>query len=252
MLLNFLLLFSKKRYLILYNLFLQGELSYTVTMTFFIANLKQNFSQTELKLYLDTLKSPQNKEKIIVIAGSYPHLPLIHQAGFLVASQNISHFSNGPHTGSVGIEQIKDLITYSIIGHSETRRELGEDSKLIAKKAKLLLSHLVTPIICLDLPYLEEQITDLKHELLEIKNLIFAFEPESAIGSGQTENPSKANEIAFKIKVMSNNQSLNILYGGSVDPYNVSDFTSQEHISGVLVGSASLDPSSFEKIVENG
>lgn len=219
-------------------------------MQYFIANWKQNFSLKEAQEWFSRFAPPSTKDQIIV-ATSHIHLGSITPSPQLsLAAQFVSPYANGAHTGQIGVQQLHGLVDYCLVGHSETRRDLQETDQLVAQKVRLLQKANITPIVCLDLPYLESQIRVLLLELLEIKNLIFAYEPLSAIGTGQSESPQRANEIAFKITTLAHNRSLPILYGGSVDPFNVTDYLSQEYISGVLVGSASLDPEEFAKIIK--
>ena len=221
-------------------------------MTYFIANWKQNLKLQEAQDWLTHFSPDSNKNNKTIIAPSHLYLPSLNPSGDVsLAAQNVSPFENGSHTGQIGVDQIKSFVEYCIIGHSETRSELGDTDASVAQKARLLQKANITPIICLDEPYLESQIRTLKLELLELKDIIFAYEPASAIGSGQPETPSRANEVAFKITNFAHNRSLPVLYGGSVDHLNVTDFTSQDHLSGVLVGSASLDPEEFAKIVNS-
>ena len=219
-------------------------------MQYFIANWKQNFSLKEAQEWFSRFAPPSTKDQIIV-ATSHIHLGSITPSPQLsLAAQFVSPYDNGAHTGQIGAQQLRGLVDYCLVGHSETRKDHQETDQLVAQKVRLLQTANITPIVCLDLPYLESQIRVLLLELLEIKNLIFAYEPLSAIGTGQSESPQRANEIAFKITTLAHNRSLPILYGGSVDPFNVTDYLSQEYISGVLVGSASLDPEEFAKIIK--
>ena len=222
-------------------------------MTYYIANWKQNLTLQEAQNWLTHFPGQTTEKKKIIIAGSFLHLPILTgQQNIIPAIQDISPYENGPHTGQIGVQQVKDLAQFCLVGHSESRKELGITDSEVAQKVRLLLKVNITPIVCLDQPYLESQIRTLQLELLELKDLIFAYEPASAIGSSQPETPARANEIAFKILNLSHNRSLPILYGGSVDHLNIADFLTQEFLSGVLIGSASLDPGEFAKITEQG
>lgn len=217
-------------------------------MNYFIANFKQNLNQSDINTWLEEFNKvfvSQDDQKII-IAPSFPFLKSLSQSKNLsLAAQDISPFSSGAHTSQVGAEQIKEFVDFCIIGHSETRS--SNDSKQIADKAKRLIENNITPIVCLDLPYLESQIKNLKDASIDLSSLIYAYEPASAIDSDEPEDPQQANQVAQQINQLTS--SSNVLYGGSVDDKNVEVFLSQPHISGVLVGSASLDPIKFAKIV---
>lgn len=217
-------------------------------MNYFIANFKQNLKQSDLNTWLEEFNKnfvPQDNQKII-ISPSFPFLQsLNNSANFSLAAQDVSPFSSGAHTGQVGAEQVKEFIDFCIIGHSETRS--SSDLSQVVNKAQRLIENNITPIVCLDLPYLESQIKSLKEASIEPSSLIYAYEPASAIDSDEPEDPHQANQVAKQINQLTS--SPNVLYGGSVDDQNVDVFLSQPHINGVLVGSASLDPIKFAKIV---
>ncbi len=221
---------------------------------YLVANFKQNLNLSQLSSWLThfTAKYVPVPDVQIIIAGSYIHLPSLNQyrPQLSIASQDISPFESGAHTGQIGLSQLTDFIDYSLVGHSEVRRDHQDTDKNVAIKAKLLLKANITPIICLDLPYLESQIALLKRELLSLDKLIFAYEPNTAIGTGHPDTPQNANQIAFKIKGLTN-RSFPVLYGGSVTPDNVHQFTSQEYLNGALVGTASLNPQTFISLVSN-
>jgi len=221
-------------------------------MSYFIANWKQNLSIKEVEDWRDHFSFPPSQNTRVIVAAPHIHLPLLQgQKQLSLAAQNVSPFENGAHTGQVGASQLKDLVEFCIVGHSETRKELGDTDHTVAQKVRLLQQANITPIICVDQPYLESQIRTLLLELLEIKNVIFAYEPAASIGTGRADSPQRANEIAFKITTLAHNRSLPIIYGGSVDHLNVDDFITQDYLSGVLVGSASLDPEEFAKIIRH-
>lgn len=221
-------------------------------MKYFIANWKQNLNLKEAQDWVTHFTSPATSGDKVIVAGSHLHLPLLNDSDqFVAAAQNTSAYENGAHTGQVGVEQLRNLVEYCLVGHSETRKELGDTDHLVAQKVRLLQKANITPIVCLDQPYLESQIRTLLLELLELDNLIFAYEPAAAIGSGRPETPQRANEVAFKISTLAHNKAIPVIYGGSVDHINAAEFLSQDYISGVLVGSASLDPDEFAKIIRH-
>lgn len=223
-------------------------------MKYLVANFKQNFTFADLKTYLTLfIKNHQpHPEKQVILAGSFIHLPVLSQnkIGFSVSAQTVSRYPSGPHTGQIGAPELQGLADYCLVGHSEVRRELGDTDQSVTQKVKLLQQNSLTPIICVDSPYLESQIQNLKTELLTLENLFFAYEPLSAIGTGQPDTPAKANEMAFKIKNLTS-KSFPVLYGGSVTPDNVREFTQQEYVDGVLVGTASLDPQIFIDLINH-
>jgi triosephosphate isomerase len=119
---------------------------------------------------------------------------------------------------------------------------------MVAQKAKLLLENAITPIVCLDTPYLDEQIKDLFRNDVDVSHCYFVYEPVSAVGTGRPVNPTDAGHVANQISFLLDN-SAPVLYGGSVTGDNVSGFLDQPTIAGVLVGTDSLEPTLFADII---
>lgn len=154
-----------------------------------------------------------------------------------LGAQDVSSFPGGPHTGEVTAQQVAEFATYTIIGHSERRRELGETDTVLVQKALMAKSAGLTPIFCVqgeDTPIPENVET-------------VAYEPVEAIGTGHPDTPDNAERVAHIIKTKNKNVT-DVLYGGSVTWDNVKNFIEKESISGVLVGGASLDPAAFASI----
>ncbi len=222
---------------------------YTLSMKYFLANFKQHLTLSDLDSWLKHFCPAPNPDHRIILAPSFPFLSYLKEhSSYPLAAQNVSSYATGSFTGQVGVPQIQDLVDYCLLGHTEVRLHLGDTDKDVAAKARLLTNSSIIPIVCLDTPYLESQITLLKHELLDLSNLIFAYEPADAVGTGKPESPKRANEIAFKIKMLAG-KTCPVLYGGSVTPENVASFLEQEYLDGFIVGTASLDPHNFAKIV---
>lgn len=187
-----------------------------------------------------------------------------------VGAQNMSDQVSGAFTGEVSPEMLKDAgVTIVILGHSERRAIYGETDDFINRKVKLALSHDLDVILCVG-ETLEERESGkleevLKRQIVEglkdvsadsMENIIVAYEPVWAIGTGKTATPDDANSAhAFirneieKLYGKSVAESLIIQYGGSVKPSNVKDLMAMEHIDGALVGGASLTVEQFAPIV---
>ncbi|MBI2421075.1 MAG: triosephosphate isomerase [Candidatus Levybacteria bacterium] len=161
-----------------------------------------------------------------------------------VGAQDISPFGQGASTGEVSGAEIKEFADYVIIGHSERREKFNEDDELLTLKLKQALSSGLTPIFCVSD---ENQFLPLK--TLQEESFLVAYEPISAIGTGNPDTPQNASRMAEKIKGIGD---FEILYGGSVNEENVSEFTRAERISGVLVGGASLSAIEFLGVINNG
>lgn len=232
---------------------------------FIVANWKANKTQAEAAEWMERVQSEQysvseieNKE--IIICPSFQLLSLI--SDFLMESpaneklllrlggQNLSGFGTGAYTGEVPAELLKEFCAYSIIGHSERRENFNETDEVIYRKLLQAKQHNITPILCASNP---EQVRSMKaimkndSDKLKIEEMIIAYEPLFAIGSGKSDTPENANENAKQIKAEGVQY---VLYGGSVNPDNIHTFTTTEFIDGVLVGGASLDPEKFIQIIK--
>lgn len=216
-----------------------------------IANWKSNKTLTEAAFWLNNFPNNEESSKAllnleIILAPPYPFLALAkeiiteRQLPIKLAVQDLSPFGSGAYTGEVSSFNLQNLgIEYAILGHSERRRFLGENSQLIADKISEALSCQIKPILCLDQPYFDEQARFLKKTM--IQQCLLAYEPVSAIGSGQAENAGNLLEIQKQLKVIYNNKSL--IYGGSVNADNVSSYL--RVCDGVLLGGSSLDLNDF-------
>ena len=180
-----------------------------------------------------------------------------------IGSQDID-ISSGARTGAISSEMIIDFdCKFSIVGHSERREFFNENNKDIKQKI-LNIANKTKTILCIGETF-EENKKNLTKEVLinqleVIKDihfddsLIIAYEPVWAIGSGQTPEPKEINEIHKYIKDVVQSNSANnlipkVLYGGSVTDKNAESFFVEEFVDGALVGGASLDGSTFAKIV---
>ena len=177
--------------------------------------------------------------------------------------QDVDHL-DGSRTGAISVDMLIDMeCGFSIIGHSERRQVFNEDNILIREKLESLNKRIMT-ILCIGETKEENHkgITkDVLKDQLEIVNNLeldtkftVAYEPVWAIGSGLTPEPKDINEIHKYIKDVvqsnsENNLSPKVLYGGSVTDKNAESFFKEEFVDGALVGGASLDGSTFAKIV---
>lgn len=249
-----------------------------------IANWKENpkTAKEAIRLAGETNRRVKNlKNAEVVIAPPHPFLPLVKnrlsnlelgaQDVFLAAPKGrASPSRTGRETiciGEASPRQLKSLgVKYVIIGHSE-RRALGETDEIINKKAKETLKIGLKVVLCVGEPlsvrrkgrvaagrFVKNQIRrDLK-SISKIKNLLIAYEPIWAIGTGRADKPEDAVEMARFIKeslVISHKSKVRVLYGGSVNSKNARAFLSPKEIDGALVGKKSLKASDFQKIVQS-
>jgi triosephosphate isomerase len=188
-----------------------------------------------------------------------------------IGVQNVHWKAEGAYTGEISAPMLLCLgVTHVIVGHSERRQYFGETDDTVNLRLKTALESGLTAICCVG-EVLEEREAGLTGDVLRRQcvrafhaisakkavNLIVAYEPVWAIGTGKTATPELAAEAHAVIRHEATEifgeefaGKLRILYGGSVKPENVSSLMAQEEIDGALVGGASLDPKSFAAIVK--
>ncbi len=187
-----------------------------------------------------------------------------------LAAQAVSAERSGAFTGEVSAEMIADAgCRYCLVGHSERRQSYGETDAIVARKTSALLAAGVRPIVCIGetLAQRESGETErvLGHQIevglanvpaAQAFQLVVAYEPVWAIGTGVTARPGQAQQAhrfirdTLERRFSSAAESIRIQYGGSVNPENVAQLMAQPDIDGALVGGASLDPASFAAIVQ--
>lgn len=214
---------------------------------FIIANWKSYKKEKEVQEWLETfikIGMTSSIAKELIICPSFPFLIQIKtyiqqkNVPIYLGAQDISPFVEGAYTGEVNGEQLTEYVTYVLVGHSERRLYFHEDDAILQQKVIQARSVGIEPIYCVRG----------EDDAVPKDIAIVAYEPFSAIGTGIPDTPENANTIARKIKEKYNSRY--VLYGGSVTSANVHSFIEQPHIDGVLVGSASLDPREFSKIIE--
>jgi triosephosphate isomerase len=188
-----------------------------------------------------------------------------------LGAQNCAPEEEGAHTGEVSVLQLKDLgVRTVILGHSERRHIYKEDDALINKKVKLALKHGFEVILCIG-ELLEEREAGKVEEVCErqivkglegvsvdfMSNIVIAYEPVWAIGTGKTATPQDAEAVhAFTRRVIEKlygseaSDKIIIQYGGSVKPENAAQLMAMENIDGALVGGASLKAETFVPIAK--
>jgi triosephosphate isomerase len=198
---------------------------------------------------------------------------VLKETGIFLGAQDVYWEAKGAYTGEISPMMLKDMgCRYCIIGHSERRQLLGETDGMIHRKLKALLENGLTAILCVgetlevrqagrtwDLVarQLEQALGDSPPPRLA-SQLVIAYEPVWAIGTGQNATPVQAQEVHKRIRSWlvqqigeSPAQGIRIQYGGSVKPENARELLSESDIDGALVGGASLEPKAFVSIVES-
>ncbi len=240
------------------------------------ANWKSNASLRESKLIVEEiLRGSWSEDREVIIAAPYPYIPNLRswlsESPIKVAAQDCSQFPQGAYTGEVSSDMLSDLgVEFVILGHSERRAYFKEGSEILSSKIKRALDAGLKIIYCVGETleernagkYKEVVADQLKptadYEALGPENLILAYEPVWAIGTGETASPEQAEEMHQAIRLVLSNmretsfaKAVRVLYGGSVKPGNASELFSMYNIDGGLVGGASLVASDFIEIIRS-
>lgn len=216
------------------------------------------------------LRIANRGSKFIGIAPSYLHFNQIKNAlinnNIELGFQDID-INGGARTGSISPSMAADSdCSFCLIGHSERREMHNEDNNIISKKYQTLTKHHIKPVLCIGESLAEFQAGQTEKKLqtqieeciqgnISPENLIIAYEPIWAIGTGKTPKPKDVNTIHEFIKdvvqsASEKNLRPQVLYGGSVNKSNAADFFIEKNIDGALVGGASLDADIFSDIIE--
>jgi triosephosphate isomerase len=187
-----------------------------------------------------------------------------------LGAQNCHWESSGAYTGEIAPEMLQKLsVTYVIAGHSERRQLFGETDEIVNRKVKAILASGMTPILCVG-ETLEQREAGEAERLVagqiaaslagvtpeQVAQLVIAYEPIWAIGTGRTASADDAGTMAGLVRETvaerfngSTSESVRVLYGGSVNPGTIASMMAKRDIDGALVGGASLDPDTFASVV---
>lgn len=213
-------------------------------MRFFIANWKANKTLAEAHLWVDEFTSYTKKNPLtdtVIICPPDPFLiPLLDKVSetshLEIGTQNISQYPGGSYTGETTGKHLKGIVKYAIIGHHERRAYFNENDDVLLEKFIQAKTAGIEPIYCIGST--TDKIPD--------QAKIIAYEPSSAIGTGQNEDPKRVVEIKKELNLSKNTF---FLYGGSVTSQNATSYLKTGEIDGFLIGSESLDPLNFYRIV---
>ena len=227
-------------------------------MKYIIANWKSNKTREEIEHWVDRFEQllkaqPVGEQVAAIIAPPFPSLMFVsnrlldrelHAQTFL-AVQDISPFPAGSYTGAVSARNLDGFnVKYAIVGHSERRRYFHETHQEIANKVSQCLENGITPILCIDEEYVFDQAGAMTKD--QLGKCIVAYEPLSAIGTGQNEPIDHVIEVRDRIKKVFG-ENVPILYGGSVTEENFQEYL--DMCDGLLIGGASLDAVKFSKLL---
>ena len=238
------------------------------------ANWKMNKGLAEASAFCERLlPAVEGAVAEVVVCPPFFALPRVAElcatSNVRVASQNMHFEDSGAFTGEVGPPMLLDVgATAVVLGHSERRRMFGETDEALARKVPAALEAGILPILCCGESE-EERDADETDRVLRrqmeaglsrvedhrLADVVIAYEPIWAIGTGRTATPGQADEACGFIRALISSRSeegaaaARVLYGGSVKPANAAELLAMSEIDGALVGGASLDPDDFAAIV---
>ncbi|MCU1350698.1 MAG: tpiA [Acidobacteria bacterium] len=229
---------------------------------YLVANWKMNLPPEGIEAYLRALLPAAAAGAIaIVVAPPFPYLRDLE--GVSAGAQNCADQVAGAYTGEVSPRMLRDCgVSHVIVGHSERRTIYGETDSMIARKLALAIETGLTPILCIgeDLRvreaghvarFLADQIKAVASDVLDRSEVVVAYEPIWAIGTGRNATGAICAEACADIREAlrrfwpARRHDAPLLYGGSVTPENVDDLVANGDIDGFLVGGASLDSAKF-------
>ena len=224
------------------------------------ANFKTNKTRSQTRDYMDEVNGFIRSEKIRSEVMVFPPLTALDNfgQGATLGAQNAYHVENGAFTGEVGLEQLKEFgVKTILIGHSERRHVLGESQEEMAKKFNYFQSLGYQIVYCIGekletreagesalMSYIETQLVGID---LEYENLVVAYEPVWAIGTGLVPSNEDIKSIHASLRAKT---SRPLLYGGSVKVTNMAEIVSIDNVDGVLVGGASLYAQNFCEMIK--
>lgn len=238
-------------------------------------NWKMNNTVSETIILINKIKEydlDNNVEQIISVpfTSLSEAKKLVEGTNIKLASQNMHWEEKGAFTGEISPLMLSDIgVEYCIIGHSERRQYFGETDEIINKKINSAIKHNINPILCVG-ESLDEREKNIQEDVVkkqivqglkdveekDIENIVIAYEPIWAIGTGKTASSDDANQmckfIRNTIKELYSNESaekMRIQYGGSVKPETIKDLMDKEDVDGALVGGASLVAEDFVKLI---
>jgi triosephosphate isomerase len=248
-----------------------------MTKPLIAGNWKMHMTRRQALGLLDDLKERLKGRSLpcdVAVAPPFTALHVVSDAlgstPWSLAAQNVHWEDQGAYTGEISPVMLAELgCRFVIVGHSERRQLFGETDDMIRRKIAAVLRHSMTPILCvgetLEQRERQETFSVVQSQLSgaldgvdpQGSEIVIAYEPVWAIGTGRTATPDQAQEVHSAIRDWLSRrlspesaQRTRILYGGSVNPSNIDELMAQPDIDGALVGGASLKAESFSRIVE--
>lgn len=246
--------------------------------TYIVGNWKLNFTVGESSIYLHKLLRalPNYRDLSVIVAPSMIALqPLslqIDRHKIKLAAQNGFYRDYGAFTGETSFTQLRGIVDYVIIGHSERRYIFGEDEKFLQKKVAAAIRNKITPILCIGETESERAFGEtadvIRDQLIgglsqigddELDKVIIAYEPVWAISSVKSAKLATPDEVAEVVKLIRDtlaevygkkaSENVPVLFGGSVNPSNAGSYLTVPGVNGLLMGGASLILNEFTDII---
>jgi triosephosphate isomerase len=254
----------------------EGKGSSFMNRKLVVANWKLHFTVPESTITLEKLKKELSKIKkteVVVCPNFidiYPASSELQGTNVTLGAKNLFYKEEGAYTGEVSAVALAHFVKYVIVGHSERRLMFEETDKIVSQKAEVAVAHEIIPVICVG-ETLHEKEDDLSKVVVmnqveaalsrltasEVAEIVIAYEPVWAIGTGRVCKVSEAEKFASHIRNLIKAlygeraaKEIRILYCGSIDDENVKGFAKSRKLNGVLVGGASLDDKKFSAIVK--
>ena len=216
-----------------------------------------------LQGFLPSLEhTPDDREVILCVPFTDLMLlsQTLHGSSVRLGAQNVHWETAGAYTGEISPLMLTELgVRYVIIGHSERRQYFGETDETVNKRVLAAQAAGLTPIVCVGETKQQRDVNEIEAVIfkqleaglvnVDQANLVIAYEPIWAIGTGDTCEATEADRVIGLIRSRLDNKAVPIQYGGSVKPGNIDEIMAQPEIDGALVGGASLEPESFARIV---
>lgn len=229
-------------------------------------NWKMHKTQADTLEFLQIFKSKledTDDTREIVLCVPFTSLSImsqiLHGGQIRLGAQNIHWAKQGAYTGEISGSMLTELgVHYAIVGHSERRQYFSETDETANLRLLSAQHHGLTPILCVGESKSQRDagetesviINQIKRGMVDVdqNNVVIAYEPIWAIGTGATCAASEANRVVGLIRQQLKNKDVPIQYGGSVNSNNIDELMQESEIDGVLVGGASLDPVGFARI----
>ena len=244
--------------------------------TLIVGNWKMNLNMGEASLYVHELSKVVKTHRDVEVVLAPTSLTLqslslqVNRRQFKLAAQNFYWRDHGAYTGEISATQLRGIVDYALVGHSERRHTFNESDKDIRAKVQSAIRNRIKPILCIGETAFERsegETADVLHDQLigglanvtseDLEEVIIAYEPVWAIGTGQNAVPGDVTmairAIRSQIKHLYGQKAadaIQVLYGGSVKPESAADYLSLPDVDGLLVGGASLDAHAFNDIIK--